>query len=148
MGDKAKMDSTRNVIEKNFKYFGYGYFNDAKEAIPPVGITFYSFHIMVAAGMYFLLFYIVILILIYKNESILTDKKWLQWVMILTIPVVWICSEAGWVTAEVGRQPWVIQDLMPTGAALMPRVQAASHGAGQIRPVNSGKLLVEHLEST
>lgn len=118
MGDKAKMDSTRNVIEKNFKYFGYGYFNDAKEAIPPVGITFYSFHIMVAAGMYFLLFYIVILILIYKNESILTDKKWLQWVMILTIPVVWICSEAGWVTAEVGRQPWVIQDLMPTGAAI------------------------------
>ena len=34
-------------------------------------------------------------------------------------------------------------DLMPTGAALMPRVQAASQGAGQMRPVNSGKLLVE-----
>ncbi len=34
-------------------------------------------------------------------------------------------------------------DLMPTGSALMPRVQAASQGAGQMRPVNSGKLLVE-----
>ena len=37
---------------------------------------------------------------------------------ILSIPVVWICSQAGWIVAEAGRQPWVIQDVLPTGAAI------------------------------
>lgn len=37
---------------------------------------------------------------------------------IITIPLCYICSEAGWVVAEVGRQPWIIQDLMPTGVAI------------------------------
>jgi cytochrome d ubiquinol oxidase subunit I len=36
----------------------------------------------------------------------------------LTIPLVWICSQSGWIVAEVGRQPWVIQDLLPTTAAI------------------------------
>ncbi|MDE6278384.1 MAG: cytochrome ubiquinol oxidase subunit I, partial [Paramuribaculum sp.] len=40
------------------------------------------------------------------------------WVAILSIAVVWICSEAGWITAEVGRQPWIIQDIMPASAAI------------------------------
>ena len=36
----------------------------------------------------------------------------------ICIPLVWVCSEAGWVVAEVGRQPWIIQDLMPVTAAV------------------------------
>ncbi len=36
----------------------------------------------------------------------------------LSIVIVWICSQAGWITAEVGRQPWVIQDILPTRAAI------------------------------
>ena len=36
----------------------------------------------------------------------------------LTIPIVYVCSQAGWVTAEVGRQPWIIQDLMPVQTAI------------------------------
>ena len=44
--------------------------------------------------------------------------KWLLYVGIWTIPLVYIASEAGWVLAELGRQPWVIQDLMPTLAAV------------------------------
>lgn len=31
---------------------------------------------------------------------------------------MWVCSESGWVVAEVGRQPWIIQDLMPAGVAI------------------------------
>ena len=42
----------------------------------------------------------------------------MQWLCIVSIPLVWICSQAGWITAEVGRQPWVIQDLMPARAAI------------------------------
>ena len=104
-------------LAQNFKYFGYGYFNDPSEAVPPVALTFYAFHIMVIAGGYLLMFFVVILFLVYKKSSVL-NKKIVQWLGILTIPVVWICSQSGWVTAEVGRQPWIIQDLMPTRAAI------------------------------
>lgn len=37
---------------------------------------------------------------------------------IISIPLMWICSEAGWMVAEVGRQPWTVQDLLPTKAAI------------------------------
>ena len=46
------------------------------------------------------------------------EKPWLHWIGMLSIVVVWVCSQSGWVLAEVGRQPWVIQDLMPTGVAI------------------------------
>jgi cytochrome d ubiquinol oxidase subunit I len=38
--------------------------------------------------------------------------------MLLSIPLVWICSESGWIAAEMGRQPWIIQDLMPVNVAV------------------------------
>lgn len=80
-------------------------------------MTFYSFHIMVLAGGYLLLFFILAVISSARGGR-LWERKWWQWVAILTIPVVWICSEAGWVTAEVGRQPWIIEGLMPARAAI------------------------------
>lgn len=106
-----------SVLSQTFPYFGYGYLNNPEEAVPPVGLTFYSFHIMVMAGGYLMLFMIVMLVIVYKRRQ-LFDKKWLLWICMLTIPVVWICSECGWICAEVGRQPWIIQDLMPTRAAI------------------------------
>ena len=116
-GDNAAMDAARAEIKANYPYFGYGYLNSPEEAVPPVGITFYSFHIMVLAGGYLLLFILVALWSGYKRIS-LWDKRWWQWVAMLSVAVVWICSEAGWITAEVGRQPWIIQDLMPARAAI------------------------------
>ncbi len=116
-GDSVAMADASARLAQNFKYFGYGYFNDPSEAVPPVALTFYAFHIMVIAGGYLLMFFVVILFLVYKKSSVL-NKKIVQWLGILTIPVVWICSQSGWVTAEVGRQPWIIQDLMPTRAAI------------------------------
>lgn len=116
-GDNAAMDAARAEIKANYPYFGYGYLDSPEEAVPPVGITFYSFHIMVLAGGYLLLFILVALWSGYKRVA-LWDKRWWQWVAMLSVAVVWICSEAGWVTAEVGRQPWIIQDLMPARAAI------------------------------
>lgn len=83
----------------------------------PVGVTFYAFRIMVMAGGYLLLFLLVALWSIYRRQKMWDNRLW-QWIAILSIPVVYICSQAGWVTAEVGRQPWIIQDLMPTRAAI------------------------------
>ncbi len=116
-GDSAAMDAARAEIKENYPYFGYGYLDSPEEAVPPVGITFYSFHIMVLAGGYLMLFILVALWSGYKRTN-LWDKRWWQWVAMLSVAVVWICSEAGWVTAEVGRQPWIIQDLMPARAAI------------------------------
>jgi cytochrome d ubiquinol oxidase subunit I len=117
IGDEAAMAQASATLAENFKYFGYGYFNDVNEAVPPIALTFYAFHLMVIAGGYLLLFYVVALFLVYKKQQWLNNKI-VQWMGLLTIPVVWICSQSGWITAEVGRQPWIIQDLMPTRAAI------------------------------
>ena len=108
----------RADLNKDFKYFGYGYFDSPQEAVPDIPLTFYSFHIMVILGGYFLLFYIVVLLLIYKKRNIVEGNKLLHCIAMISIPLVWICSEAGWVVAEVGRQPWVIEGLMPARAAI------------------------------
>lgn len=117
-GDTQAMDSAASVLKANYRYFGYGYLESPLEAVPPVGLTFYAFHIMVIFGGYLLLFFIVVLWLIYRKPAVIENAKWLQWLGMLTIAIVWICSEAGWVTAEVGRQPWIIEGIMPTRAAI------------------------------
>ena len=111
------MAEAQAEVMKNFKYFGYGYLDSAEDAVPPVALTFYSFRVMVMAGGYLMLLFIVLLFVCYRKTAVL-EKPWLHWVGIISIPVVWICSQSGWVVAEVGRQPWVIQDLMPTRAAI------------------------------
>lgn len=117
VGDEAAMADAQARIKENFKYFGYGYLNAPEDAIPPVALTFYSFRIMVMIGGYLLLFFL-LAIFATKWKTKWLEKPWLHWVGIISIPLVWICSQAGWVVAEVGRQPWVIQDLMPTNAAI------------------------------
>lgn len=114
----------KDALNRNFPYFGYGYLSSKAEAIPPVALTFYSFHIMVMAGGYLFLFFVVALFLIYRVPQFFM-RRWVKWISVLTIPVVWICSQAGWVCAEVGRQPWIIQDLMPVRAAISD-ISAAS----------------------
>ena len=116
-GDKGAMAEAEKAFRADYQYFGYGYFKDVNEAIPPVGITFTSFRLMVFLGGYFFLFLIVALLLVYKNDWI-ERSKWFWWVAVISVPFMWICSEAGWCLAEVGRQPWTIQDLLPVGAAI------------------------------
>ena len=116
-GDTEAMAAAQAEIDANFKYFGYGYLSSPEDAVPDVPLTFYSFRIMVMTGGYLLLLFVVLLFVSYRKTSVL-EKGWLHWVGILSIPVVWICSQAGWIVAEAGRQPWVIQDVLPTGAAI------------------------------
>jgi cytochrome d ubiquinol oxidase subunit I len=102
--------------EQYFRYFGYGFLNDPKSIIPNIPITIYSFHIMVVLGFYFIFLFVVILFFYWKKT--LETRKWLLWVAFLTLPLPYIASQAGWILAEVGRQPWVIQDYLPTVAAV------------------------------
>ena len=102
--------------EEYFSYLGYGYLEDGKDLLPNVPLSFYSFHVMVILGFYFFLFFLLILIFSLRNK--LTHHRWLLRISLLTIPLVYIASQAGWIVAEAGRQPWVIQDLMTTTAAV------------------------------
>ncbi|MGP1421794.1 MAG: cytochrome ubiquinol oxidase subunit I [Tannerella sp.] len=115
-GDETAMQTSRSTLEENFRYFGYGYIKDPAELIPPVALTFYSFRVMVGLGLFFMLIFVLVLVLGRKEQ--ITKHRWLQKVSLWSIPLAYIASQAGWVVAEVGRQPWVIQDLMPTGAAV------------------------------
>ena len=116
-GDTAAMQAADTVLKANYPYFGYAYFKDVNEAIPPVGLTFTMFRVMVILGSYFLLFYAVTLLLVYRR-NLIDRSRWFYIVAMASVPFMWLCSEAGWAVAEVGRQPWTIQDLLPTVAAI------------------------------
>lgn len=115
--DREAMAAAAARLQDNYRYFGYGYLDSPIEAVPPVALTFYSFHIMVILGAYFLAFFVVALIFAYRKPGLL-DNRLSQWIAIISIPLVWICSECGWITAEVGRQPWIVESLLPTRAAV------------------------------
>ncbi len=118
-GDAVMLDSIARTLNENFLHFGYGYLDTPEEAIPPVGMTFYTFHIMALLGGYLFAFMCVALLIAYRRQ--LLDKPWIKWwhkLAIVTIPLAYICSASGWIVAEVGRQPWVIQDLMPAKVAV------------------------------
>jgi cytochrome d ubiquinol oxidase subunit I len=102
--------------EEYFRYFGYGFLNEPDSLIPNVPLTFYSFHLMVGLGFYFLLLMAVFIILVWYDK--LDNKKILLWLAVFTIPLAYLASEAGWIVAELGRQPWVVQDHLPTIAAV------------------------------
>jgi cytochrome bd ubiquinol oxidase subunit I len=110
-------------LRQNFPWFGYAYLNSPESVIPNIPLTYYSFHVMVYLGFYFILLFAVVLYL--AREDKLEEKRWLLRLAVWTIPLVYLASEAGWVVAEVGRQPWVIQDLMPTMAAVS-KIDASS----------------------
>ena len=116
-GDSAAMAAAAEAIKADFKYFGYGYLDSVDEAVPPVALTFYAFRVMVMGGGYLLAFFLLMLFISYRKPAVM-EKKWIGVLGLLTIPIVWIVSEAGWVTAEMGRQPWTIEGLLPTRAAV------------------------------
>lgn len=121
-GDTALYNSLKTQFlssdfqENYFRYFGYGFMNDPKDLIPSVPLSFYSFHIMVLFGFYFIAMFALLLRFVYK-KSLPGNRKFL-YLLLFSIPLPYIAGQAGWIVAEVGRQPWVIQDYLPTVAAV------------------------------
>ncbi|MCX4333898.1 MAG: cytochrome ubiquinol oxidase subunit I [Bacteroidales bacterium] len=106
----------RKVLDENAEYFGYGYIEDREELVPPVWLVYWPFRIMVGLGSFLLL--VMILVLWFERKGRMAGLRWLQWVALLSIPLVYLAGQAGWIVAEVGRQPWAIQDLLPVKAAV------------------------------
>ena len=113
--DPATPEGAEFLSEK-FAWFGYGYIDDPARLVPNVPLLFYSFRIMVGAGLFFILLLGVVWRL--NSKERLADKRWLLRLCILAVPLAYIASQAGWVVAEAGRQPWAIQNLLPVGVAV------------------------------
>jgi cytochrome d ubiquinol oxidase subunit I len=103
------------VFNEHREYLGYGFLDTPEEAVPPVATSFYSFHIMVALGSMFPLVFLAYLFFAYKDT--LKEKKWLLIPGTTMIFLGLIAQWAGWIVAEVGRQPWAIQGLLPVKVA-------------------------------
>ncbi|MDR1339905.1 MAG: cytochrome ubiquinol oxidase subunit I [Prevotellaceae bacterium] len=122
-GNEVVAEDAKARLFNNFKYYGYGYFNDPSGIIPNVPLCYYSFRIMVWLGFLFVFIFVLSLWIVLKKNG--NFQKWILYLSILSVPLVYIASQAGWVVAEMGRQPWTIQDLLPTIAAVS-RIDSSS----------------------
>lgn len=108
--------AARATLDENIEYFGYGYIDSKSELVPPVTLIYWAFRVMVGIGGFLLL--LMAAVLLCERKGQLQKMRWLQWAALLSIPLVYLAGEAGWVVAEVGRQPWVIEGLLPVKAAI------------------------------
>ena len=130
------------TLDEDMRYFGYGYVKDKNDVVPYIPVNFWAFRIMVFLGCVFILFFALMCILVFKIPylSVITRRllttigilpetqadsnditglpAWHYWVAIILVPLAYIASESGWLVAEFGRQPWTIQDMLPTWVAV------------------------------
>ena len=140
--EQAALDDQLAILKENMQYFGYGYIRDKSEVVPFIPINFWAFRTMVGLGCLFIAFFAFLLLLVFEIPFVsLVSRRlfsafgmipeteadvhtpsalpaWLCWTAIALVPLAYIASESGWLVAEFGRQPWTIQDMLPTWAAV------------------------------
>jgi cytochrome d ubiquinol oxidase subunit I len=89
-----------------------------------IEMVYYSYHIMVGLGTIFIAVMAVAAFLLWRKK--LYESRWILWLLMLCAPLPFIANTAGWITAEVGRQPWLIYGLMRTAVGASPRVGGGS----------------------
>ncbi len=92
----------------------------ARPLWPPVDVTYYAYHVMVGLGTIFCGVAVLAAFLLWRKR--LYETPAVLWLLMLTMPFPYIANEAGWVTTEVGRQPWIVYGLMKTAQASSPTV--------------------------
>jgi cytochrome d ubiquinol oxidase subunit I len=88
----------------------------AWSTVPAVSPLFWSFRIMVGLGFYFILLFALAFVLASKRQ--LERYRAFLWLAFFSLPLPWVAGELGWIVAEVGRQPWVIEGVLPTFLAV------------------------------
>lgn len=114
-GDEQAKAEAIERFKVNGDYLGFGYLDSPEEAVPPIATTYYSFHVMVYFGSFFILLLLLYLYSAYHDT--LEEKRWLLGLGVASFFMAMTASEFGWVVAEVGRQPWAIQDMLPVKIA-------------------------------
>ena len=113
-----KDEATRKTLTDNIKYFGYGYVKSADQIVPNIPLNFWSFRVMVGLGILFIIFFLISGHVSWRKDISEKRWRWLHISAIVLVPLAYVASEAGWVVAEMGRQPWTIQDMLPTWVAV------------------------------
>lgn len=98
----------------------------AKKDWPPVAMSFVSYHVMVALGMYFIGLTLLATFLAWRGK--LFQTRWLMWVFVLSVIGPYLSNQMGWAAAEIGRQPWIVYGLLRTEDAFSPSVPAGQVG--------------------
>ncbi|MCU0343461.1 MAG: cytochrome ubiquinol oxidase subunit I [Ignavibacterium sp.] len=107
-------------FETNTKVTGLNSFKE--EDRPPVNIVFQSYHLMVAIG--FALIGISLLGIFFWWRGTLFKHRWMLWIFVFSVLLPQIANQIGWITAEVGRQPWIVYGLLRTSEGLSKAVEA------------------------
>ena len=135
---EVEIQTYLELLQANIQYMGYGYVKDKHDVVPYIPVNFWSFRIMVGLGCLFILFFGVLVLLSFNipfvsitlrrllaafgllpethadMHTITGLPAWHYWAAIALMPLAYIASESGWLVAEFGRQPWTIQDMLPT----------------------------------
>jgi cytochrome d ubiquinol oxidase subunit I len=126
-----------DVLQANEENIGYGlllkqYTNDVLHAspqlieqaawstVPDVFVLFWTFRVMVACGLYFIVLFATAFYLAQRRRVL--KHRWFLWLILLSLPLPWVAAETGWIVAEYGRQPWAVDGLLPTfmGVSSLP----------------------------
>src|SRR5215472_461809 len=90
----------------------------------PLPLLFYSYHIMAGLGTYFVSLMVVAVLLLWRGKLFTT--RWALWPLMLSFPLPYIANTAGWITAEIGRQPWAVYGLIRTSQGYSKYVSAGN----------------------
>lgn len=130
--DERKIDNPI-VIPKMLSFLTYRRWNahvQGLDAFPAdswpqnIPLLYYSYHIMVGLGTVFIAIMVVSLLLLWRGK--LFSARWMLWVLLLSFPFPYIANTAGWMTAELGRQPWLVYGLMLTADGYSKNVSAGN----------------------
>jgi cytochrome d ubiquinol oxidase subunit I len=89
-----------------------------------IALLYYSYHIMVGLGTIFIAIMVVAVFLLWRGK--LFSAHWMLWILLLALPFPYIANTAGWMTAELGRQPWLVYGLMRTADGYSKMVSAGN----------------------
>ena len=90
----------------------------------PLPLLYYAYHIMAGLGTYFALLMVAAAVLLWRGKLFAT--RWVLWPLMLSFPLPYIANTAGWMTAEIGRQPWIVYGLIRTDQGYSKYVSAGN----------------------
>ena len=100
--------------------------NEFDESLYPTNIPglYYAYHVMVGLGTLFIGLLFFAIVQLFRKK--LYHTKWILWALMFTFPFPYIANIAGWYTAELGRQPWLVYNLLRTAEGASPTVSAGN----------------------
>ncbi len=121
------------LVPRMLSFLTYRHWNatvQGLDAFPPenwpdnIPLLYYAYHIMVGLGTIMIAVLLVAAFLLWRGT--LASARWMLWLLMLLIPFPYIANTAGWLTAEIGRQPWLVYGLMRTSGGFSPLVSAGN----------------------